>query len=29
LKDGSCVQYPEQQLRTWQARLNGDTVEIA
>ena len=29
LADGSCVQYPEQQLRTWQARFNGDTVEIA
>ncbi|MGV2862285.1 nitrite reductase small subunit NirD [Achromobacter sp. AGC39] len=29
LIDGSCVQYPEQQLRTWQARFNGDTVEIA
>ncbi|MNV41642.1 Nitrite reductase (NADH) small subunit [compost metagenome] len=29
LADGSCVQYPEQQLRTWQARVNGDAVEIA
>jgi len=29
LADGSCVQYPEQSLRTWQARFNGDTVEIA
>jgi len=29
LADGSCVQYPEQRLRTWLARLNGDAVEIA
>lgn len=29
LEDGVCVQYPEQRLRTWQARLNGDAVEIA
>jgi len=29
LADGICVQYPEQRLRTWQARLNGDAVEIA
>lgn len=29
LADGSCVQYPEQRLQTWQARLNGDAVEIA
>lgn len=29
LADGSCVQYPDQRLRTWQARFNGDTVEIA
>ncbi|WAI80945.1 MULTISPECIES: nitrite reductase small subunit NirD [Achromobacter] len=29
LADGSCVQYPEQSLRIWQARFNGDTVEIA
>lgn len=29
LADGGCVQYPEQRLRTWQARLNGDAVEIA
>lgn len=29
LADGSCVQYPEQQLRTWQARFNGDAVEVA
>ncbi|SEJ66768.1 nitrite reductase small subunit NirD [Achromobacter sp. NFACC18-2] len=29
LADGSCVQYPDQRLRTWQARFNGDAVEIA
>jgi nitrite reductase (NADH) small subunit len=29
LANGSCVQYPEQRLRTWQARFNGDAVEIA
>ncbi|MNT36337.1 Nitrite reductase (NADH) small subunit [compost metagenome] len=29
LADGSCVQYPEQRLQTWQARFNGDAVEIA
>ncbi|WP_088158182.1 nitrite reductase small subunit NirD [Achromobacter xylosoxidans] len=29
LADGACVQYPEQRLRTWRARLNGDAVEIA
>lgn len=29
LADGSCVQFPEQRLQTWQARLNGDAVEIA
>ncbi|MDH1302145.1 MULTISPECIES: nitrite reductase small subunit NirD [Achromobacter] len=29
LADGVCVQYPEQRLRTWLARLNGDAVEIA
>ena len=28
LADGSCVQYPEQRLRAWRARLNADTVEI-
>jgi nitrite reductase (NADH) small subunit len=27
LRDGQCVEYPEQRLRTWPARLNGDTVE--
>ena len=29
LADGSCVQFPEQHLRTWQARFAGDAVEIA
>nr|WP_315846284.1 nitrite reductase small subunit NirD [uncultured Achromobacter sp.] len=29
LADGTCVQYPEQRLRTWHARLAGDAVEIA
>jgi len=29
LADGTCVQYPEQRLRTWQARFNGDAVEVA
>lgn len=28
LRDGSCVQFPEQRLRTWALRFNGDTVEI-
>ncbi|MGL4318271.1 MAG: nitrite reductase small subunit NirD [Pseudomonas sp.] len=28
LHDGSCLEYPEQQLRTWPVRLQGDTVEI-
>ncbi|OZI23087.1 nitrite reductase (NAD(P)H) small subunit [Bordetella genomosp. 9] len=27
LRDGQCVEYPEQRLRTWQARFNGDAVE--
>ncbi len=29
LTDGCCVEYPEQQLKVWPARLNGDAVEIA
>ena len=29
LADGGCVEYAEQRLPVWQARLNGDTVEIA
>ncbi|MCW0211125.1 nitrite reductase small subunit NirD [Achromobacter veterisilvae] len=28
LADGSCVQYPDQRLRAWRARLNADAVEI-
>ena len=28
LADGSCMEYPEQSLRVWPARLNGDAVEI-
>lgn len=28
LEDGTCLEYPEQQLRTWPVRLLGDTVEI-
>jgi nitrite reductase (NADH) small subunit len=28
LRDGQCVEYPEQRLRTWRARFNGDAVEI-
>jgi nitrite reductase (NADH) small subunit len=28
LHDGSCLEYPEQQLRTWPVRLQGDAVEI-
>lgn len=27
LRDGQCVEYPEQRLRTWRARFNGDVVE--
>lgn len=29
LDDGACLEDPQQQLRVWPARLNGDTVEIA
>ena len=29
LHDGRCVEFPEQSLRTWRIRLNGDDVEIA
>ncbi|NBA98451.1 nitrite reductase small subunit NirD [Pseudomonas sp. R5(2019)] len=29
LADGVCIEAPEQRLRTWPVRLNGDTVEIA
>jgi nitrite reductase (NADH) small subunit len=28
LEDGSCLEYPEQRLRVWPSRLNGDAVEI-
>ncbi|RON93350.1 nitrite reductase small subunit [Pseudomonas chlororaphis] len=28
LADGTCLEYPEQRLRTWPARLRGDVVEI-
>jgi nitrite reductase (NADH) small subunit len=28
LADGSCLEYPEQRLRVWPVRLNGDAVEI-
>ncbi len=28
LSDGTCVQYPDQRLRAWRARLNADAVEI-
>ncbi|NCT79204.1 nitrite reductase small subunit NirD [Pseudomonas stutzeri] len=29
LADGTCLEYPEQRLRVWPVRLNGDAVEIA
>lgn len=29
LSDGRCLEYPEHQLRTWRARFNGDSIEIA
>ncbi|GFM85587.1 nitrite reductase small subunit [Pseudomonas cichorii] len=29
LHNGTCVEYPEQQLEVWQVRLNGEQVEIA
>ena len=29
LHDGSCIEYPEQQLEVWPVRLNGEQVEIA
>ncbi|WP_342246566.1 nitrite reductase small subunit NirD [Pseudomonas sp. OTU5201] len=28
LEDGTCLEYPEQQLRVWSVRLEGDVVEI-
>lgn len=29
LADGSCLEYPEQQLQVWPVRINGEAVEIA
>ena len=29
LSDGSCVEFPEQRIAAWPARLNGDDVEVA
>ncbi|WP_144638108.1 nitrite reductase small subunit NirD [Bordetella genomosp. 13] len=29
LQDGGCVEFPEQRLRVWPARIAGDAVEIA
>jgi nitrite reductase (NADH) small subunit len=29
LCDGSCVEYPDQRLRTWPVRLQGEEVQIA
>jgi len=29
LGDGRCLEHPAQRLRIWDARLNGDSVEIA
>ncbi|WNW09822.1 nitrite reductase small subunit NirD [Pseudomonas sp. DTU_2021_1001937_2_SI_NGA_ILE_001] len=28
LEDGTCLEYPEQNLPSWPVRLNGDAVEI-
>lgn len=28
LHDGTCLEYPDQRLKTWPVRLNGDAVEI-
>ncbi|MCV6901092.1 MAG: nitrite reductase small subunit NirD [Achromobacter xylosoxidans] len=28
LRDGACVEYPEQSLRAWPVRFNGDAVEV-
>lgn len=28
LRDGSCVEYPDQQLTTWPVRISGESVEI-
>ena len=29
LRDGGCLEYPEQQLPVWPVRVNGAVVEIA
>jgi nitrite reductase (NADH) small subunit len=29
LRDGSCIEYPEQRLDVWQVRFDGDVVQIA
>ncbi|KPW35006.1 Nitrite reductase, small subunit [Pseudomonas coronafaciens pv. atropurpurea] len=29
LRDGSCIEYPDQQLDVWPVRLNGKQVEVA
>lgn len=29
LRDGACVEIPDQSLRAWPARLHGDVVEVA
>ncbi|MGH8386374.1 MAG: nitrite reductase small subunit NirD [Pseudomonas sp.] len=28
LEDGSCLEYPQQRLRVWPVRLNGESVEV-
>lgn len=28
LRDGACVEYPDQSLRAWPVRFNGDAVEV-
>ena len=28
LEDGTCLEYPQQRLRVWPVRLNGDVVEV-
>lgn len=29
LQDGTCLEYPEQALKVWAVRFNGDGVEVA
>jgi len=29
LHDGTCLEYPEQSLRVWQVRLDGEQVQVA